>query len=289
MSAGIYAARRSLKTIIIAKSLGGQVSYTPIIENYPGVENISGPKLVGAMFAQATKAGCQLLSEEVNRIDKETIFEVKSSTRTIRSKAVILSFGKTPRDLEVPGENEFKGRGVSYCATCDGLLFRNKTVAVIGGGNSAAQSAILLSKTSKKVYLIHRREKFVAEEITLKKIKDDPKIDILTNTVINEISGDQVLKSAKINNIINHKTKILLLDGIFVEIGFIVKADFVSHLVDLDAKNQIVVDSHQRTKTAGLFAAGDVTTTPFKQIVIAAGAGATAALSAYDYLSEEIK
>jgi len=284
-SAGIYAARRSLKTLIVTKSIGGQVSYASEIENYPGIGKISGGELAGKMMAQATGFGVEIKTGEVKSLEQQVGgFSIKTATDTFQSKTVILAFGKTPRDLEVPGEDKFKGKGVSYCATCDALFFKNKTVAVIGGGNSAAESAILLAKTSNRVYLIHRRDQFTAEKVLVDELDKNPKCELILNSVCTEVKGDSVVRSLMIKDVITGLEREIKLDGIFVEIGFLVKPDFAKKYVDLDERNQIIVNPDGSTKTPGLFAAGDVTNVKYKQITIATGEGAKAALSAYDYL-----
>jgi thioredoxin-disulfide reductase len=283
LSAAIYASRRGLDTLVIAKSIGGQATYAPEIENYPGIDMISGGELSAKFYAQASKFGAKITSEEVTSITKDDLFTVKTTSGGYQAKTIILAFGKTPRDLGVKGESEFKGKGVSYCATCDSLFFKNKAVAVIGGGNSAIESAILLAKTSSKVYLVHRREAFTAEKTLIDQIEKDPKIELVYNSTVEEVKGDQVVSSIVLKNTASSKLSEIELQGIFVEVGFVVKSDFVEKLVDLDPKKQIIINSLNETKTAGLFAAGDVTTVPYKQIIIAAGEGAKSALAAYDY------
>lgn len=284
LSAAIYTTRRGLKTLVLAKSVGGQATYAPEIENYPGIDMISGGQLSAKLYGQATRFGAEIISEEVTSVTKKDAFNIVTSSNKYQSKVVILAFGKTPRDLGVAGEDKFKGKGVSYCATCDGLFFKNKVVAVVGGGNSAIESALLLAKTSSKVYLIHRRDTLSAEDTLVKQLKSDSKIDILYNSKVEKIKGSQVVESATILNSKEKTKKDLVLSGIFVEVGFVVKSDFVKELVDLDDKQQIIINSLNETKTEGLYAAGDVTTVKYKQIIIASGEGAKAALSAYDFI-----
>ena len=285
LTAALYAARRSLKTLVIAQAIGGQCVYAPEVENYPGFDIISGGELSSKFFTQAQKYGAEFKFEQVSKLSKiDDSFSVETNMTKYDSDSVILAFGKTPRDLNVKGEQEFKGKGVSYCATCDALFFREKVVAVAGGGNSAAESAVLLAKTSKKIYLIHRRSEFTAEKVLLDEIHHNPKIELIVDTVIEEVKGDQKVSSIMLKNTKNETASELALDGIFVEIGFVVNAEFTKDLVELDQRNQIIIDQKNQTKTEGLFAAGDVTQVPYKQIVIAAGEGAKAALVAYDYL-----
>lgn len=285
LTAGIYAARRSLKTLIIAKSIGGQAVYAPEMENYPGFDIVNGGELMAKFLSQALKFGCKLENSEVTSLTKkDDVFTVETNLEKHEAKSVILAFGKTPKDLEAVGEAKYKGKGVSYCATCDALFFKGKDVAVVGGGNSAVDAALLLAKTSTKVYLIHRRDQFTAEETMQKQLKETPNIELVLNSVVPEIKGSEVVESVIVNNVETDEKREIKVSGVFVEIGFIVKPDFAKSLVDLDQRNQIEVDCYNITKTEGLFAAGDATDIRYKQAVIAAGEGAKAALSAYDYL-----
>lgn len=287
LSAALYAARRSLKTLVIAKSVGGQATIAPVIENYPGIDKISGGELSAKFYTQASKFGAEIKSDEIKSITKDKHFALQGNSKKYQARSVILAFGKTPQDLGVKGEEEFKSKGVSYCATCDGLFFKDKIVAVIGGGNSAAESAILLAKTSKQVYLIHRREEFTAEKVLFDEITKNPKIKTILNSVITEIKGSDVVGSVDIQSLKDKSISNLALSGVFVEIGFVVKADFVKKLVELDKRNQIIINELNQTKTPGLFAAGDVTQIRYKQIIIACGEGAKTALAVYDYLAAE--
>lgn len=289
LSAGLYAGRRSLRTLIITKDTGGQIATTPSVENYPGIDYIEGPALAQAMQAQALKWGAELVYDEVTQIEKkgEQDFIITTCKESYHAKALILAYGKTPRNLDVPGEREYAGRGVSYCVTCDAPLFRNKTVAVIGGGSAAMEGALILSKTSKKVYLVHRRQEFRGEAVLLEQINNAPNIELVLSSVAKEVVGNgEVVTGLKVTNVATEEEHFLELNGIFVEIGFIVNSALVKELVDLDRLNQVITNNLQETSLPGVFAAGDLTDTPFKQAVISASEGAKAALSAYSYIHQ---
>ncbi|MFA4996254.1 MAG: FAD-dependent oxidoreductase [Patescibacteria group bacterium] len=282
LSAAIYSSRRALKTLVISRDIGGQIAKTPDIENYPGVEKISGVELANKFKTQAEKFGATIVFEETVKVTKtKGEFTVKTLRNEYEAKTVILASGKKPRELGVPGENEFKGRGVSYCATCDAPFFKNKTLVVVGGGNSALDAALLASKYCKKVYLIHRRSSFTGEQVLIDTINFTKNIEIVFNSQIKEIKGEQVVKSVVLSD-----EKTIETDGVIVEVGFIVDHSLVEGLVDVDSKKQVIVNNIQETSVPGIFAAGDLTVTPYKQAIISAAEGAKAALSCYDYLQK---
>lgn len=300
LTAAIYAARRAMKTLVIAKSIGGQAAMTDVIENYPGFMSVGGIPLMNKMLKQATKAGAEVIFEEVNGIDEipnandgKPMFDVKTSTgNKYRTKSVILSYGKTPRTLDVPGEGEFGGKGVSYCATCDAPLFKGKKTVVVGGGNSALEAAEYLSKICPKVYLIHRRDAFRGFEYLIEEVKKRKNIEVLYNTIVKEIKGENTVHSIVVQNVANNEIKELDVSGVFVEIGSVTKTEFIKQLVKLDQMGQVLTTNNAETYypdsdevRPGLFAAGDITQTPFKQIVVSAGEGCKAALQAYNYLA----
>jgi len=286
LSAAIYARRKELKTILISIDIGGQANFAGIIENYPGFDNIRGTELMEKFYEKAQKLNTEIVFDEVKKIEKKKeVFEIKLTKGAIKARAIILAIGKKPRKLEAKGEDEFFGKGVSTCAICDGPLYKNKVVAVVGGGNSAIDSALYLSEIAKKVYLIHRRNVFVADESSLNKLKSKKNVEFVLNAVVKEIKGDKVVKSLVIEQ--DNKQKEIYVDGVFVEIGFEAKTEWLKGFVELDEKGQIVIDNLCRTSMPGVFAAGDCTNLPFKQIVISAAQGAIAALSAYQYLKKE--
>lgn len=286
MTAAIYTSRRMLKTLVITKELGGQVVKTPDIENYPGFDLIAGIDLAKKFIDQAKKFGAELAYDEVTQLDdKNKEFVVTGAKGKYRAKSLILAFGKIPRKLKVKGEDEFKGKGVSYCSTCDAPFFKNKIVAVNGGGNSAFDAVLLLAKVAKKVYLIHRRNDFRAEEVLIEKVKKMANVEIVTNATISEIKGDETVKS-----LIYHQTgKEIEIEtaGVFIEIGYVVADSLIKNFVEMDEKNQIKVGKDHSTSREGVFAAGDLTNSYYKQIVISAGEGAIAALSAAKYIDEK--
>lgn len=288
-TAGIYAARREMKTLIIGKEAGGQLILAADIENYPGFKQINNIDLIKKMEDHVKGLGVEIKSGEVNKIEKskDGNFTVYSSKEKFEAKTVIVAIGLTPRRLAIPGEEKFSGKGVSYCANCDGPFFKNKTVAVVGGGNSAIDAAEIMSKIAKKVYLVHRQEKFRAFAAAVKEVKSRDNIEIITNSEIKEITGDRQVNKIKI---INNKTKEeseLDVNGIFIEVGRIAATDLVKEFADRNEKMEILVNEKCATKTAGLFAAGDVTQVPFKQITIATGQATIAALAAYQYIQQK--
>ncbi len=287
LTAGIYTSRRALKTLLISKDVGGQAALTTEIENYPGVGLVDGFDLMNRFLADAKKFGAVLKSEEAKKIEQmDNDFILTTNSNQYKAAAIILAFGLTPRDLGAPGEEELKGKGVSYCATCDGPLFKGKDVAVIGGGNSALDAAEYISRIAKQVYLIHRRDQFRGDEILVERVKNIDNIKILFNTNIAKIIGQQKLEAIELIDNNNQPIKTLAVDGLFVEIGHVAKTDWVGNLIDYDDHKQIKVNRHCETKTPGIFAAGDVTDIAYKQIIISGGEGAKAALQAYKYLQQ---
>ncbi len=289
LAAGTYAGRRALKVLIVTKDIGGQIATTPSVENYPAIDSITGPDLAKDMMNQAIKWGCELVYDEIAKLEKrgEKDFIITGGKSTYHAKALILAYGKTPRNLDVPGESTYAGRGVSYCVTCDAPLFRNRDVAVVGGGNSAMEGALILAKICKKVYLVHRRDQFRGEEVLLKQIHDEPKIELVLSSVSQEVLGDgKYATGLQVAQVENQETRDLKVDGVFVEIGFIVNTALIRGVVELDRMNQVVTNKRMETSTPGIFAAGDITDSPYKQAVISAGEGAAAALTAYSYIND---
>jgi len=292
MTSGIYTSRRNLKTLILSKVLGGQVINCPRVENYPGFKAVEGLELMKNFEEQVKGFGVEIIYQGVEEIKEENgKFIVKTMGKEYESKTVILAFGKTPKKLNVPGEKEFQGKGVSYCATCDAYFFKGKIVAVVGGGNAALDAALLLSGIVKKVYLIHRRDKFRGFESMIREVKNRENIEFILDSVVTEILGEDVMKSLNIKNVKTEETKKLDVDGVFIEIGSVVKTDLVKDLVKFDKYNYIVINNNCETFypstdniRPGIFAAGDITNTPFKQIIVASGEGAKAGLQVYNYI-----
>ena len=287
LAAGTYAARRAMKTLIISKDTGGQIATTPSVENYPGIDFITGPDLAIQMQEQALKWGAELVYGEVATIEKrgEHDFIIQTDAAKYQAKSLILAYGKTPRSLNIPGEKVYAGNGVSYCVTCDAPLYRNKTVVVVGGGSAAMEGALILSQICKQVYIVHRREQFRGENVLLEQLQASTNIEQVLSSVSKEVVGDGTYATGlTVMNVDGSNERTLEVDGIFVEIGFIVNAELMRELVTLDALNQVITNNLQETSTSGVFAAGDLTDTPYKQAVISASEGAKAALSAYAYV-----
>ncbi len=286
MTAGIYAVRREMKTLMIGKETGGQLIWASEIENYPGFESIQSFELIERMRQQAINFGVEMKVDEVKKITKneDKTFSIYTNREVFHSKTVIIAMGLAPRRLAIPGEEEFNGRGVSYCANCDGPFYKQKIVAVIGGGNSAFDAAEIMSKIAKQVYLINRSDQFRAFETLINEVKNRENIQIVTNTQLKAIVGTNKVEKIQYIDTTNQEEKEILLDGIFVEVGRIASTDLIADFVDRDKGQQIIADVNMATKTPGLFVAGDVVSSEFKQITIANGQATIAALSAYQYI-----
>lgn len=287
LSAALYASRRALKTLVLAKSFGGQTAMNSNIENYPGVENISGLDLMFTFRNQAEKSGAEIINGEIETIAKsdQGFLVVSAGCKEYSAKVIILALGREPRKLNIPGESEFSGKGMVYCATCDAPLFAGKRVAVVGGGNSAADTALLLSKIATQVYLLVRNGALTCEAVLTKHLEQAENVKIIYHTGVEKINGQNFVESVFIKDLNTLGPKELKVDGVFIQSGYQVKADFLGDLVDRNSEGEIVVDNYNRTSVPGIFAAGDVTIVPFKQAIISAGEGAKAALSAYDYVA----
>ncbi len=287
MTAALYTARKNMKTLVVSYDIGGQTNLTNHIENYPGTLTAVGVDLMAKFQEHAAKAGAEFVAGKVEKVSKDSdTFHAKLTTgEHFSSKTMILAFGKVPRALHVPGEDKFLGRGVSTCATCDAPLYKGKLTAVVGGGNSALEAAEELSNNASHVYLIHRREEFRGDLITLEKLKLRKNVTIILNTAVQEITGKEFVTGARLKNTKTGEESTIALDGLFVEIGYIVDVSMVKDIIKVNEKNEIVIDDANRTNVPGLFAAGDVTTVPYKQTVISAGEGAKAALTCYHYFT----
>jgi len=290
ITAGIYAARQRLKTLLITKNFGGQMSKKAVnIENYPGLEEISGLDLIQRFEKHLRTLPIEIEQNTVKDIKKEkSLFNIfTSDNKSFQSKAVIVASGADPRPLEVEGEKEFVGKGVSYCVSCDGPLYVGKTVAVIGGGNAGFEAALSLSNYAQKVYILESGEKPRAEASLQEKIAKIKNVEVLTQISLQKVSGKKFVEAVVYQKKDSGKTATLDLQGIFVEIGSQPATSFVKNLVDFNEKDEIIADPKtSMTKTSGLFTAGDVDDVPYKQIIIACGEGAKAAISASLYLQK---
>lgn len=287
LSAAVYCMRKMLKTVVISKDIGGQVMLTGLIENYLGYRNKNGVELASIFEAQAREFETPILTGDVERVEQDDQeFLIKTLDAKFESKAVIVTGGSSYKMLNVPGENELLGRGVSVCATCDAPFSKGRVAAVVGGGNAAFQSAELLAKYAIKVYLIHRRQSFRADEILIERAKKTPNIELITDRGVAEITGSKKVEGIVLIDPKTYAKTRMDLDMVFVEIGRVIKLDYVNHLVETNKIGQVIVDREQKTSRKGIFAAGDITDRKYGQAIIAAGDGAVAALSAYDYLRE---
>ncbi len=291
LTSAIYTGRKKMKTLVISVDIGGQTLLTSHIENYPGYTeetpgHPSGPKLMHLFDTQAKKFGAEFVSGKVNKLEKiQNGFRIAlTNGENYESKTIILAYGKVPRSLGVPGEEKFIGRGVSTCATCDAPIFKGKTVAVVGGGNSAVEAAELLTKYATKVYLIHRRDAFRADEVTIEKVKKLPNMEFVLNASPVEIKGDKFVSSMVVEDVNTKQKREIEVGGVFVEIGYVIETEFVKDVVKINEKNEIIVNESGETSCPGIFAAGDLSSFPYKQTVISAGQGAMAALTAYSYM-----
>lgn len=289
-TAAIYAGRAGYTCAVFEKmSPGGQMGITSSIENYPGFSSVDGFELASKMMEQASGFGAKMKYEEVTAVELEgKIKTVKCGAKEYTCRAVVLALGAKPRLIGVPGEAKYTGRGVSYCATCDGMFFRGKTVIVNGGGDTAFEDAMYLSNVCEKVYLVHRRDAFRAAASMVRKAEAKENIEFVKNAVITEIEGDgAVVTGAKIKNTLTGEESFLEAEGIFAAIGRVPDTALVKGMIDLDDYGYIIADESTKTSMDGVYAAGDVRTKSLRQIVTACADGANAIHHAEEWLSEE--
>ncbi len=284
MTAAVYAARAGAKVLILEKNaVGGQATLTYEIGNYPAFQSISGIELVDTMQKQVHALGVEVRYCKVEKIEDGDVKTVFTKNKQYKAKAIILCLGARPRMLGLPSETQFLGKGVSYCAVCDGAFFRNKVVAVVGGGNTAIEEANYLSKITSKVYVLVRKDKLRAQQIlidTLNKNIESGKVEVLYNTELEEICGVGKVEKVIIKNNLSGQNSEIKLSGIFIAIGREADTELVKDIVELDEYGYIVVDKNKQTSVNGIFAAGDCTNTVLRQIVTACADGAIAATSA---------
>jgi thioredoxin reductase (NADPH) len=288
LTAGLYTSRFGLKSALFEKSMfGGQIVNARIIENYPGFpEGISGYDLATLMHQQASKFGLEIVSEEVLSMTNDKPFKVKTSENTYETDSIIIAAGSHYTRLGVDGEDKYTGKGVSYCATCDGYMFREKKVAVIGGGDTAISDALELTENASIVYVIHRRDQLRASQILQNRALSAPKLKFVWDTVVSSIAGDQFVKSLGLRNVKTGENSTLEVSGVFVAIGLNPNTHLFANIIELDSNRLIVVDTKMSTSVPGIFAAGDIRRNSPRQVSAAVGDGATAAVSVFKYLKE---
>lgn len=286
LSAAVYGQRAGKKTLLIdAKGFGGQILNTPEVENYPGIKKVSGFEFASNLYEQASQQGAEIVYEKAVAVEAGNPMVVRTETGSYEARAVILATGAKNRPLGIPTEEKFVGAGVSYCATCDGAFFRGRTVAVIGGGNTALEDAEVLSGLAEKVYLVHRRDQFRGEQAGVKRLLAKDNVEFVLNSVPVEILGEMTVSGLKVRDVKTKEETVLDVQGIFVAIGQIPDNDDFANVVALDDKGYIAAGEDCLTKTPGLFTAGDCRTKKVRQLATAAADGAVAALAAVDYIN----
>ncbi|HLD21615.1 MAG TPA: FAD-dependent oxidoreductase [Patescibacteria group bacterium] len=285
LTAALYTARRALKTLVIAKSLGGQAAMAPMIENYPGIQSVGGVDLMWQFLAHAQKYGAECVYETVSTIKKQnTLFTVSTSGTERTARAVILAFGLTQKSLGVPGEERLLGKGVTYCATCDAPLYKEKIAAVVGGTYEALDAALLLARMHCATILIHSGDGYPAQRTLFEQVKINKHIQLSLNSSVVSINGKQKVESITIQKQSGQET--ISINGVFIENGLKIDSAWLGDLVEYDKRQAVIINNENETKTPGLFAAGDVTPIRDKQVIISAGEGAKAALATYRYIQK---
>ncbi|MCX7661482.1 MAG: thioredoxin-disulfide reductase [Candidatus Omnitrophica bacterium] len=287
ITAGIYAGRFRINSLILEKlNVGGQIVLSYLIENYPGFpEGINPQELIEKFRIQLEKLNVPIRYEEAIEIYKfKEGFKVKTDSNEYLTKSLILATGASPKELGIKGEKEFLGKGVSYCAICDAVLFKNKEVIVVGGGDKALQEAIFLSKYASLVYLVHRRDKLRASNILVEKAISDPKIKFILNTVVEEIKGEKTVEGVKLKNLITSDIRELKCQGVFIFVGIRPNTEFLGDLIKKDDAGFIITDENMQTSQEGIFACGDCRKKTFYQVINACGEAAVAVNSAHNYL-----
>ncbi|MFH2013007.1 MAG: thioredoxin-disulfide reductase [Pseudomonadota bacterium] len=290
LTAGLYTCRSGLKSLLIEKMVvGGQVVTTEMVENYPGFKDgINGPELIQNMEEQASKFGLEIMTGDVEsvRAGEENLKYVKLGEREFSCKALIIASGSKPNEMGIKGESELKGRGVSYCATCDGPFFRGLDIAVVGGGNSAVEEGMFLTKFANKVYIIHRRDQLRADKIVQERAFKNEKIEFIWDTVLDRIDGDQTVNAVSLRNVKTNNLSKLEVGGVFIYVGVKPNTEFLKDILALDKMGFIIADDEMKTSVPGIFAAGDVRVKLLRQIATAVGDGATAAFSAEKHIED---
>lgn len=289
LTAAIYAARADLKPILFTGlEVGGQLMTTTIVDNFPGFpEGVMGPQLMMDMLKQAEKYGTKIVRSNVEKVElKGEIKKIWADGKEYSSRAVIIATGASPKRLYIPGEDKFYGRGVSTCATCDGAFFRDKVVAVVGGGDTAMEDSSYLTKFASKVYVIHRRDSFRASPIMQKRIIDNPKVEILWDTEVKEVLGEEKVVGVKLFNSKTSEEKVLDVDGFFLAIGHTPNTGFLEGHLPMDEHKYLEIKDNTKTDIEGVFVAGDVRDGVYRQAITASGMGCMAAMDADKWLAE---
>ncbi len=291
LTAGLYCARAKMNTLLFERgTLGGQIAITDLVENYPGFpEGISGKELTKRFKEQAERFGLHILRKEVSKIERvgREIFLHLRTGELVRSKTVILAVGSNPRRLGVPGEEEFLNRGVSYCATCDGALFEGVPIAVVGGGDSATQESLFLTRFASRVYLVHRRDQLRAQKHLQEKVFSNPKITFVPNKVVEEIKGGDFVEKLILRDTRDNSLSELPVEGVFIFIGLEPNTGFLKGSLELDDKGYVITDERMRTSIEGVFAAGDCRSGATGQVAVAVGEGCIAAIEAERYIEDK--
>ena len=290
MSAALYAARDQLEPLVLTgMEMGGQVSLTDRIDNYPGFpEGIKAQELIDRFKAQAERFGARFVMDVATEVDlSQRPFTVKTYSATYTADALIIATGASARKLEVPGEAELTGKGVSYCATCDGWFFQDKDVIVVGGGDSAVEEGLFLTRYARKVTIVHRRNKLRAQPYLQKQAFEHPKIDFIWDTVVTEILGKDAVEAVRLRNVKTGEERVMPIDGVFIFIGHIPNTELFKGQLELDERGYIKVHNWVKTSVPGVFAAGEVADPRYRQVVTSAGMGAAAAIEARHFLAEE--
>ena len=291
LSAALYAARADLNPIVLAgMDLGGQVSLTYIVENYPGFpEGVGGPEMVELFQKQAERFGAKVEYDTATEVDlTEPPFRVKTYNTVYKTDSLIISTGATARHLNVPGEERLTGRGVSYCATCDGWFFKDRDVIVVGGGDSALEEGLFLTRYANTVTIVHRRDELRAGPVLEERARTNPKIKFLWNTVVTEIQGEDAVKSVRIKDVVTGEEQDREIDGVFIFIGHTPNTQLFEGQLEMDPLGYLITDRMMETSVPGVFAAGEAADPIFRQVITSAGMGAAAAMRAGHYLEETV-
>jgi thioredoxin reductase (NADPH) len=288
LTAGLYTSRAGLKSLLIERSIfGGQIVNAALVENYPGFpDGISGLKLGSLMHQQAVRYGLEVVTAEVTGIAQGQPYSISTTEGDFEAIAIIIAAGSEYSKLGVIGEERLAGHGVSYCATCDGFLFRDREVVVVGGGDTAITDALELSRHAKKVYVIHRRDQLRAWQVLQQRAFAEPKLEFIWSTVVEEVLGDKVLEELKLRNVKTGQQSNLKVDGVFVAVGLMPNSQQFFNILELDDTGYIVTDEMMATSASGIFAAGDIRRNSPRQAATAVGDGVTAAMSAFKYVQE---